>query len=124
MRTSLEVGRLHQHPLFPSPHWFCILFGSPYGCSGLLQIEPLEKITDAYLDQYLWYEADKRHLFPNWVKPADSEPPPLLVYKWCQGINNLTDIWNTSNGECVVMVETKLDKVYEKLGIATLPPAC
>lgn len=48
------------------------------------EIEPLEKITDCYLDQYLWYEADKRHLFPNWVKPADSEPPPLLVYKWCQ----------------------------------------
>ena len=31
-------------------------------------IEPLEKITDAYLDQYLWYEADKLHLFPNWIK--------------------------------------------------------
>lgn len=31
-------------------------------------LEPLEKITDAYLDQYLWYEADKRHLFPNWIK--------------------------------------------------------
>ena len=24
------------------------------------EVEPLEKITDAYLDQYLWYEADKR----------------------------------------------------------------
>lgn len=47
-------------------------------------IEPLEKITDAYLDQYLWYEGDKRMLFPNWLKPADSEPPPLLAYKWCQ----------------------------------------
>lgn len=47
------------------------------------EIEPLEKITDAYLDQYLWYEGDKRHLFPNWIKPVDSEPPPLLVYKWC-----------------------------------------
>lgn len=48
-------------------------------------VEPLEKITDAYLDQYLWYEADKRRLFPPWIKPADTEPPPLLVYKWCQG---------------------------------------
>jgi len=57
-------------------------------------IEPLEKITDAYLDQYLWYEAEKRNLFPNWIKPADSEPPPLLVYKWCQGINNVTDVWD------------------------------
>ncbi|KXN66800.1 pre-mRNA-processing-splicing factor 8 [Conidiobolus coronatus NRRL 28638] len=74
------------------------------------EVEPLEKITDAYLDQYLWYEADKRNLFPNWIKPADSEPPPQLVYKWCQGINNLTDIWVTENGECNVMLETKLHK--------------
>jgi hypothetical protein len=55
-------------------------------------VEPLEKITDAYLDQYLWYEADKRRLFPPWVKPSDTEPPPLLVYKWCQG-----------NGSCVML---------------------
>ncbi len=50
-------------------------------------VEPLEKITDSYLDQYLWYEADKRRLFPPWIKPADTEPPPLLVYKWCQGMS-------------------------------------
>jgi pre-mRNA-processing factor 8 len=102
------------------------------------EIEPLEKITDCYLDQvgvnygivlllsvvsvfpfkltplfsfrapqYLWYESDKRHLFPNWIKPADSEPPPLLVYKWCQGINNLNDVWDTTNGECVVMMQVR-----------------
>ena len=35
------------------------------------------------------YEADKRRLFPPWIKPSDTEPPPLLAYKWCQGINNL-----------------------------------
>ena len=84
------------------------------------EIEPLEKITDAYLDQYLWYEADKRHLFPNWIKPADTEPPPLLVYKWCQGINNLQDVWDTSDGECVVMLETKFEKVYEKIDLTLL----
>ena len=84
------------------------------------EIEPLEKITDSYLDQYLWYEADKRHLFPNWVKPADSEPPPMLVYKWCQGINNLTDVWDTSEDECVVLLETKFSKVYEKIDLTLL----
>eukprot|EP01116_Phalansterium_solitarium_P013287 TRINITY_DN3060_c0_g1_i1.p1 TRINITY_DN3060_c0_g1~~TRINITY_DN3060_c0_g1_i1.p1 ORF type:complete len:1968 (+),score=834.25 TRINITY_DN3060_c0_g1_i1:213-6116(+) len=84
------------------------------------EVEPLEKITDAYLDQYLWYEADKRHLFPNWVKPSDNEPPPLLVYKWCQGINNLENIWETSNGECVVCVETKLERLYEKVDLTLL----
>jgi len=83
-------------------------------------IEPLEKITDAYLDQYLWYEADKRHLFPNWCKPADSEPPPLLVYKWCQGVNNLEQVWETEEGECVVMLESEFSKVYEKMDLTLL----
>lgn len=83
-------------------------------------IDPLEKITDAYLDQYLWYEADKRGLFTNWIKPADSDPPPLLVYKWCQGINNLHDIWDVSNGETTVLMETRYVRVYEKIDLTLL----
>eukprot|EP00054_Salpingoeca_dolichothecata_P008277 m.47246 g.47246 ORF g.47246 m.47246 type:complete len:2320 (+) comp17625_c1_seq1:72-7031(+) len=86
----------------------------------VFDVEPLEKITDAYLDQYLWYEGDKRRLFPAWVKPADTEPPPLLVYKWCQGINNLQDVWDTSEGECNVMLETKFEKLYEKIDLTLL----
>lgn len=84
------------------------------------EIDALEKITDAYLDQYLWYEADRRRLFPNWIKPADSEPPPLLAYKWCQGINNLTDIWETSEGECVVVLQSQYEKLYEKIDLTLL----
>ncbi|CBY23972.1 unnamed protein product [Oikopleura dioica] len=83
-------------------------------------VEPLEKITDAYLDQYLWYEADKRRLFPSWIKPADTEPPPLLVYKWCQGINNLQEVWETGEGECNVLIQTKFDKMYEKIDMLLL----
>ncbi|KAL9939737.1 hypothetical protein V8E36_001554 [Tilletia maclaganii] len=83
-------------------------------------IEPMEKITDAYLDQYLSYEADKRQLFPAWIKPSDQEPPPLLVYKWCNGINNLQDVWETSEGECGVMMETTLSRVYEKIDLTLL----
>lgn len=83
-------------------------------------IDPLEKITDAYLDQYLWYEADKRKLFPNWIKPSDDEVPPLLVYKWCQGINNLDNVWKVSDGECNVMLETTLDKLAEKIDFTLL----
>ena len=52
--------------------------------------------------------------------PQDTEPPPLLVYKWCQGINNLTDIWETSEGECNVLMETVLSKVYEKIDLTLL----
>ncbi|KAJ3106936.1 Pre-mRNA-processing-splicing factor 8, partial [Phlyctochytrium planicorne] len=83
-------------------------------------VEPLEKITDAYLDQYLWYEGDKRNLFPSWIKPGDSEPPPLLTYKWCQGINNLTDIWETADGQCNVLMQTQLSRVYEKIDLTLL----
>ena len=83
-------------------------------------IEPIEKITDAYLDQYLWYQADTRHLFPAWIKPSDSEVPPLLTYKWAQGINNLTKVWETKDGECDVMIETQLSKVYEKIDLTLL----
>ncbi|KAI9726119.1 MAG: pre-mRNA-splicing factor 8 [Cirrosporium novae-zelandiae] len=83
-------------------------------------IEPVEKITDAYLDQYLWYQADTRHLFPAWIKPSDSEVPPLLTYKWAQGINNLSNVWETSEGECNVIIETQLSKVYEKIDLTLL----
>ena len=83
-------------------------------------IEPIEKITDAYLDQYLWYQADQRHLFPAWIKPSDSEVPPLLTYKWAQGINNLSGVWDTAEGECNVMIETQLSKVYEKIDLTLL----
>ena len=31
--------------------------------------------------RYLLHRADKRGLFPAWIKPSDTELPPLLVYK-------------------------------------------
>ena len=34
------------------------------------EVEPLEKITDAYLDQYLWYEADKRAESVSFLTPS------------------------------------------------------
>ena len=83
-------------------------------------IEPMEKITDAYLDQYLWYQADQRHLFPAWIKPSDSEVPPLLTYKWAQGINNLDQVWEHEDGQCNVLIETQLSKVYEKIDLTML----
>lgn len=76
--------------------------------------------ADCYLDQYLWFEADNRHLFPNWVKPADTEPPPLLVYKWCHGINNVSNVWDTAEGECVVMMQSEFEKMYDKIDLTLM----
>ena len=66
------------------------------------------------------YEADKRRLFPPWIKPSDTEPPPLLAYKWCQGVNNLQDVWETGDGECNVMMECQFEKLYEKIDLTLL----
>ncbi|QLL30278.1 hypothetical protein HG536_0A00950 [Torulaspora globosa] len=88
--------------------------------SPVFAVDPLEKITDAYLDQYLWYEADERNLFPNWIKPSDAEIPPLLVYKWCQGLNNLTDVWDVSNGQSTAILETRLGEMAEKVDFTLL----
>ena len=84
------------------------------------EIPPLEQITDAYLSAYLWFEADSRGLFPNWVKPSDSEPAPLLVYKFCNGINNLDRVWETDHGEIVALVESKFSKLGEKIDLTLM----
>ena len=38
----------------------------------------------------------------------------------CKGINNLQDVWDTSEGECNVMMEAKFDKLYEKIDLTLL----
>lgn len=44
-----------------------------------------------------------------------------FVYKWCQGINNLEDIWNVDeNGESVVLMQTQFEKFYEKIDLTLL----
>ena len=42
------------------------------------------------------------------------------MYKWCQAINNLTDVWDTAEGECVVMMQTELEKMAEKIDLTLL----
>ena len=36
------------------------------------------------------------------------------------GINNLADVWDTAEGECNVMMETKFEKLYEKIDLTLL----
>lgn len=74
---------------------------------------PAEKMVDAFLDQYLWYKAmNLQRLFPSWVKPADVEPAPLLVHRWCDGINNSPDIWDVSKEESVVLLHRNLGEAF------------
>ena len=36
------------------------------------------------------------------------------------GINNLQDVWDTAEGECNVMMETRYEKLYEKIDLTLL----
>ena len=36
------------------------------------------------------------------------------------GINNLQDVWETAEGECNVMMETRFEKMYEKIDLTLL----
>ncbi|KAL6928706.1 hypothetical protein ACO0SA_002035 [Hanseniaspora valbyensis] len=83
-------------------------------------VDPLEKITDAYLDQYLAYESDNRNLFPQWVKPSDSEIPPFLVHKFCSGLNNLNNVWDCSNGEMNALLSGNLEDFTNKIDLSLL----
>ncbi|KAG8345580.1 PRO8NT PrP8 N terminal domain [Trypanosoma vivax] len=75
----------------------------------IYNVVPSEKLVDAFLDQYLWYEAmDQQRLFPNWVKPSDVEPVPILVYKWCQGVNDSPGVWDVEKEESTVLLHANL----------------
>ena len=36
------------------------------------------------------------------------------------GINNLQDVWDTTEGECNVMMESRFEKLYEKIDLTLL----
>lgn len=67
-----------------------------------------------------WYEGHKRNLFPSWIKPSDAEPAPLLVYKWCNGLNRQENIWRTDDGDCVVLMQSKFDQMFMKIDLTLL----
>ena len=43
-----------------------------------------------------------------------------FCFTLCVGINNLTDVWDTSEGECIVMMEAHYEKLYEKIDLTLL----
>ena len=46
--------------------------------------------------------------------------PPLSRPYTLTGINNLQDVWDTAEGECNVMMESRFEKMYEKIDLTLL----
>jgi len=38
----------------------------------------------------------------------------------CHGINNLTNVWETQDGECVVLLQSEFEKMFEKVDLTLL----
>lgn len=57
--------------------------------------------------------------FAQWLLLCSdvSDNTTLLVPS---GINNLQDVWETSEGECNVMLESRFEKMYEKIDLTLL----
>lgn len=43
-----------------------------------------------------------------------------LQILYIAGINNLQDVWDTTEGECNVMLESRFEKMYEKIDLTLL----
>ena len=55
-----------------------------------------ERITDGYIDQYLWYDCSQKILFPKWIKPSDKEINPYFINKFQNIIEKQKEIENFS----------------------------
>lgn len=44
----------------------------------------------------------------------------FVSYVLLPGINNLQDVWETMEGECNVMLESRYEKMYEKIDLTLL----
>lgn len=44
----------------------------------------------------------------------------IFLYCFFLGINNLQDVWETAEGECNVMLESRYEKMYEKIDLTLL----
>ncbi|KAL4073001.1 hypothetical protein V8B97DRAFT_2023281 [Scleroderma yunnanense] len=106
--NAFSVGHLNQlqneelvliEQAYDNPHEFQLIHISLSHIKQLLLTQHVFKeagikFFDTYDKLILCYAG----LFSAWIKPADTKPPPLLMYKWCQSINNLTDVWEISEG--------------------------
>ena len=57
----------------------------------------------------------------EWTDLAPSHLTPFYLHPHTlTGINNLQDVWDTAEGECNVMMESRFEKMYEKIDLTLL----
>ena len=81
----------------------------------VFKIELEENITDAFLDQFLWYHVLKNSIFPSWVKPTDKEIISLNVYKTFAFLNNFLDEKKILNFDKISISQIKISESFESV---------
>ena len=82
------------------------------------------------MDQASWHRAPTAtgvQMVSRYSKCRQTFSPYTLSFLWhlslslfYPGINNLQDVWDTSEGECNVMMESRFEKLYEKIDLTLL----
>jgi pre-mRNA-processing factor 8 len=86
-------------------------------------VEPFERLMDAFLDQWLWYQADRTGLFPSWVQPNDAELPPVHVFRVIEALDRLPGLGefaSESNNQLVALIQTPLPELFERADLLLL----
>mmetsp|Transcript_19339 Transcript_19339/g.27230 ORF Transcript_19339/g.27230 Transcript_19339/m.27230 type:complete len:2264 (-) Transcript_19339:163-6954(-) len=79
-------------------------------------VNSIEKLTDSFLDHFIWFELAKLNLFPFWLKPTDKEIAPYLLYKWCKNISATIDNRSLYNSDDIIVIfQTYLDETFSHI---------
>mmetsp|Transcript_44709 Transcript_44709/g.74621 ORF Transcript_44709/g.74621 Transcript_44709/m.74621 type:complete len:2266 (+) Transcript_44709:990-7787(+) len=79
-------------------------------------VNSIEKLTDSFLDHFIWFEVDKLSLFPFWLKPTDKEIAPYLLYRWCKNISGTFSDTIPNNSDSLILIfQTYLDETFSHI---------
>ncbi|GMM51015.1 U4/U6-U5 snRNP complex subunit [Starmerella bacillaris] len=84
------------------------------------QVPMKDKIVDTFLDQYLWLNAKQTNLFPEFLKPSDSELAPVVIRRFCEEINEFAWNSNFNEGDRVVLVHLNLENFLKNVDFTLL----
>lgn len=79
---------------------------------GVYKVDILDRIVDAFLDQYLFYEAHNMDLFPSYLKPRDEELGAQVVRNFCKKLSK------GHSGH--VLLQLKFENVEENIDLNLL----
>lgn len=80
--------------------------------NGVHKVDIMDRIVDAFLDQYLFYEAHNMSLFPSYLKPRDEELSAQVVRNFC------TKLAKTHSGH--VLLQLRFECVEESIDLNLL----